>query len=168
MFDASSTQNEIFFFVIATPAAADPTAAERRSGKQCRPADIGDSLFTTWNLCGRLMIVTMYGKPTKKTLLLMNESCRIAGEECNTHASEAATILFFTIRNGKTATIAVPTIPLDRMASQMPKASQQTPATAKLAMMGLLSQGYFKPPSCRANTSIAEPAINKMNPIQST
>jgi hypothetical protein len=68
-FDASSAQNEKFFLIIIAPPAPAPTAEERRSGKQCTPAEIGVSLFTTWNLCGRLTIVNIYGKPTKKALL---------------------------------------------------------------------------------------------------
>ena len=86
---------------------------------------------------------------------------------CNTYASEAATILFLISRKGKTATIEFPDIPLDRIPSQMPKEIQQSPATTKLAMIAPLSQGYFRPPSCRGNTSITEPAINNPNPSQS-
>jgi hypothetical protein len=108
------------------------------------------------------------GNPLRRRFCCTNESCHIVVERCNTYKSEAAIILFFTSRNGKTATIEFPAIPLDRNPSQMPKAIQQIPATTKLAMMVLLSQGYFRPPSCRANTSITEPAINKMNPSQST
>jgi hypothetical protein len=51
------------------PLTPEPTADKRRRGNTLIPASTGDFPFTISNRCGRLMIVTVKGKPVVKAHL---------------------------------------------------------------------------------------------------
>src|SRR6266498_1495153 len=77
MLEETSKYQEMLTLLVIAPVKKAPTAVIISSGKMCMPALAGDSPLTICNRCGRLMTVTMNGKPARNPVLITCQLTRL-------------------------------------------------------------------------------------------